>query len=347
VDRVDSFHLDFGADGGPPRRAIQGPVADDATYRWLGAFAQTRWPGDDGPVEVVPGVRYSRSELRAGRTEDPETGTAVSRSGSWDTVVGSLRVVGRVGPAAAGHRVYAGVSQGFRAPNLSDLTRLDIARSDEIETPVDDLDPERFLTWELGARTRGDRWSLEVAGHYTRIRDLIVRTPTGREIGGNREVTKTNASDGHVAGVETVAVWAFARDWNLRLMGSWMEGRVKEFPTAEAILRDQHISRLMPLTGQMRVTWNPEGGGWSWSAVVDAAAQADRLSFGDERDTQRIPPGGTPGYVVAGIEAAWDPTEALQISLALRNLADEDYRIHGSGVNEPGRQLVATARWAF
>ena len=37
----------------------------------------------------------------------------------------------------------------------------------------------------------------------------------------------------------------------------------------------------------------------------------------------------------------------LDLTLALENVTDEDYRIHGSGVNEPGRNLVVQADWTF
>jgi hemoglobin/transferrin/lactoferrin receptor protein len=39
--------------------------------------------------------------------------------------------------------------------------------------------------------------------------------------------------------------------------------------------------------------------------------------------------------------------EALDLTLALENVTDEDYRIHGSGVNEPGRQWVLQGVWTF
>ena len=100
-----------------------------------------------------------------------------SRNDDWNSLVGSLRALAPLG-AERRHAVYAGVSQGFRAPNLSDLTRLDAARSTEIETPVDDLDPERFVSAEAGARFQGDRLTAELAAYYTWIEDLIVRAPT-------------------------------------------------------------------------------------------------------------------------------------------------------------------------
>jgi hemoglobin/transferrin/lactoferrin receptor protein len=81
--------------------------------------------------------------------------------------------------------------------------------------------------------------------------------------------------------------------------------------------------------------------------LCDAASQADRLSADDLRDTQRIPPGGTPGYAIFGVRVGSQLTSALAMSLAVENLMDTDYRIHGSGCNEPGRNVILTGRYTF
>ncbi len=131
-----------------------------------------------GALELTPGVRYTRAMLDADRVLDPVSGAVTSRADDWDSAVGSLRALAPLG-AAGRQAVFAGVSQGFRAPNLSDLTRLDAARSTEIETPVDDLDPERFVSAEIGARYEGGRLMGELAAYYTWIEDMVVRAPTG------------------------------------------------------------------------------------------------------------------------------------------------------------------------
>ena len=138
-----------------------------------------------------------------------------------------------------------------------------------------------------------------------------------------------------------------AEDWHARLTGSWMEGKVDAYPTSEPEEKRDYISRLMPLTGEAAVRWQPAGGSFWLEAVVDAAEKADRLSADDRRDTQRIPPGGTPGYAVLTLRGGVDLIEDLALTVALENVTDEDYRIHGSGVNEPGRNLVVQAGWTF
>ncbi len=74
---------------------------------------------------------------------------------------------------------------------------------------------------------------------------------------------------------------------------------------------------------------------------------ADELSSRDRADVQRIPPGGTPGYAIWTVRGGWDLGERRTLSAAVENLTDEDYRIHGSGLNQPGRNFVASMQIRF
>jgi hemoglobin/transferrin/lactoferrin receptor protein len=47
------------------------------------------------------------------------------------------------------------------------------------------------------------------------------------------------------------------------------------------------------------------------------------------------------------LRTGFDLSRTISITVALENLTDEDYRIHGSGVNEPGRQVVAQVTGRF
>lgn len=338
-DYVDSYSVRYGANGAP-QRGVQGPVADDAEYDLAGLFAQNTF--ELGPVEITPGARYTYARLNAEKVDKRPRGIEEE----WDALVGSLRGLLPLVDDKS-QTLFAGISQGFRAPNLSDLTRLDIARSNEIETPVDELDPEKFISAEIGWRTDRTDWRAQLAFFYTRIEDLIVRTPTGQTIDGLNEVTKRNAGEGHVHGIEASADLRLGESWRLRAVGAWMEGEVDGYPTSAPVKQREPLSRVMPATGRLALRWQPANSKYWVEAEVEAADKADRLSSGDKRDTQRIPPGGTPAYAVATLRGGAQVTRAFSLTAALENITDEDYRIHGSGINEPGRHLVVSARYDF
>ncbi len=176
---------------------------------------------------------------------------------------------------------------------------------------------------------------------------MIVRTPTGHMIGQNAEVTKRNSGAGYVQGVELSTRFHFTAQWSSWLTATWMDGKVDAYPTSADEKRREYISRLMPPTAQLGVRWQTPAGRFWTEAVGDTAAKADRLSADDRRDTQRIPPGGTPGYAVCTLRGGARIASIADVSLSVENVFDEDYRIHGSGVNEPGRNVILAASARF
>ena len=77
---------------------------------------------------------------------------------------------------------------------------------------------------------------------------------------------------------------------------------------------------------------------------VLAADKQDDLELAAAGDTQRRPIGGTPGYITCMVHAGWQATDWLELTGGVENLTDEDYRIHGSGQNEPGLNGILAAK---
>jgi len=343
-DYVSSYSRKYAADGSLKSKGIQGPVGDDSTYDTLGLYIQNL-ATVAGRLRLISGVRYNRCEADVGRFQNPVSGTAESLRENWDAVVGSARFLYHVLPGQA-LNVFAGVSQGFRAPNLSDLTRLDTARTDEIETPSPGVDPEHYLAWEAGIKSETEALSVELAYFYTVIEDMIIRVPTGRIIEGNKEVTKKNAGDGFVHGVELAAELRMAPNWRLWGNLTWTEGEVDTYPTSDPVKKREPMSRIMPLTVNFTARYQPSDRWWV-EASLTAADKQDRLSTRDRADTQRIPPGGTPGYGVLTLRSGVQLSPHMTLTAVLENVTDRNYRIHGSGVNEPGRNFILMAEYKF
>lgn len=339
-DEVDSYFVEYNADGSVRRRHAQGPVADDATYDLGGVFAQGIVPLGPRLTATLAG-RYTHAAVDARRVEDPVTFAVYSVDDDWDDFSGS----GRLGftPVADGPwMLYAAVSQAFRAPNLSDLTRLDAARSNELEIPSPGLSPEQFVSYETGLKYSDERWSAQAAIFRTDGEDVIVRTPTGRVVGGFNEVTKVNAAESRVEGVEAQVSWRALPTVLLLAEGAWLDGEADAFPTGSQQPVREPLDVLTPTTWRLGARWTPTSPRLQLEAIVEHADRQDELSTRDQLDTQRIPPGGTPGWTVLHLRSEWRATDRATLSLAVENLTDVDYRIHGSGVNEPGRNVVAS-----
>jgi len=47
------------------------------------------------------------------------------------------------------------------------------------------------------------------------------------------------------------------------------------------------------------------------------------------------------------VRAGWRPCKNFDLYASCENITDENYRIHGSGINEPGRNFVFGTRISF
>lgn len=313
------------------------PVADDSSYDLLGVFAQYQWHATE-TLRIDGGARYTWAKAHLGSNWDPATKTDVSDSRSWDETVFSLRAIQDLGETWA---VYGGASQAFRAPNLTDLSGNLTSRSGVEAAGSADVDPENFITYELGARRTAEDNYLNFAVFYTDIDDIITSVPVSA---GSSSAVTTNGQDGYVWGIEAEAAWRFHPQWTLSGFAAWQEGYTKSPAWLGGPTVEEPLSRALPLTGSLALRWtHPSDQYWVEGRLL-ASAEADRLSAADVADNQRIPSGGTPAYTVLMLHAGWRPCDHFELTLGLENVTDEDYRIHGSGQNEAGLNAIVGAK---
>ena len=314
------------------------PVADDSEYDLFGAFAQYAWRPIEG-LEVTLGGRYTRADAELGRAWNSTVGADVlGQSRSWDNFSGSLRMLWTINDCWS---LYGGVSQAFRAPNLNDLSGNLTTRSGVAAAGSSGVDAEEFVIYEIGTRYHSGNFGFGAAAFYTDGSDLITSVPATATGGGN---VTTNAADAYVYGFEIDGEWRFARDWMLSGFAAWQDGRTNTSAFIGGPIIDDEASRLAPLTGSLALRWtHPDRRFWVEGRVLAAAAQKN-LSQGDRGDTQRIPIGGTPGYVTCMVHAGWQATDWLELTGGVENIFDEDYRNHGSGLNEPGLNGILAAK---
>ncbi|MBI5693609.1 MAG: TonB-dependent receptor [Verrucomicrobia bacterium] len=347
-DRVDTRAERYLADGAFDRFEVQGPVADDSRYDLSGVYLQHRFRDWQGWHATVRG-RFDAAELRAGRLLDPVANVPASFYGRWYSWLGSVRVTYQR-PTSSGLRwmAFGGISDGFRAPNLSDVSRLDTAASGQVETPSTQVRPEKYRVAEVGLRLHGARGDLTATLFNTEIDGMITRVPTGRFLGRLAELTKRNSGNGYVQGAEAEGRWVLGRGVSARAAWTLQRGEIDVFPTANpADRRREPLSRLMPDTTRVGLEWRSPSRKWWAEAGVSLVRRQARLSTADLADRERIPPGGTPGYSVGTVRAGWTPRPGVSVSLGVENVTDADYRIHGSGLNEPGRNLVVGSTFTF
>lgn len=318
------------------------PIADESTYDLFGLFAQYQWKPTER-LEITPGIRYTYAHAELGRFTDSLGVPRTNETQNWDSVVGSLRGLYRIDD---NWNLFGGISQAFRAPNLDDLSGNLTSKASTPALGSLDVEPETFITYEVGARRNSDTVSLQTAIFYTQIKDVIAGVRSG-PLPGDPTVT-ANGNDGYIYGIELEGAWRFQPQWTLTGFASWQEGR-NEIPAfIGGPVNDTPMTRQLPLTGSLALRWTSESEKYWIEGRILAAATEDRITAADQAaDPQRIPTGGTPGYVVSSIRAGWQVNEYLDLNCAIENITDEDYRNHGSGQNEAGLGAVIGAKVRF
>jgi len=338
-DRVDSSGYDRSS-AGVLTEYLRGQVADDATYDLWGLYLQDEITA--GPLDVIPGIRFSRASVESDRVNMGGSYLPVPDSidEDYQAVTGSLRLLYRV---TENWNAIAGWGMGFRAPSLDDSTAFTFVASGSMDLPATDLDPEKTHTFDLGLRARYPAWEASAFVFYTVLDDFITRRPYGDvDSDGNMDYTKQNFSGGYVYGVEMAALYRLTDE--IMFFGDlgYAKGEVDQFlDTAGTLKSEQPLSKMGPGMIHLGARYAPKEAGVWVEGLFTAARHQQHLSVSDSTDTQRIPTKhGTPGYAVCTLRGGYEINEHVTATAAVENIADRDYRQHGSGVNEPGTNFI-------
>lgn len=350
VERVTSKAWDTLVRSEITRERSRGQYLDGSQYVRGEGWSQLVWRSDSFSLRGGARATYTAAEAPA----DPESDTlGISRDWRGLALGG-----GAAWTFARGLTLLLNIEEGFAPPNLDDLTARQLTgQGYQIENPQ--LDSERALTYELGFRGERDwRWfggkrgalSVENWVFVMQLKDGIERRdascpPSERSCVAARvstPFTLVNLSgDAWMYGFEHQLSLHLPASITLSEHIAYAHGEGPS-PLPSEAGQTRPLSRVPPLNGSARIRWDsPERVFYAQLGVRWALAQS-RLSFGDEID-HRIPYGGTPAYHVyhaqLGVRAS-----GWELNLALENLSDEVYRIHGSSVNGAGRgaSLFAT-----
>ncbi len=227
---------------------------------------------------------------------------------------------------------------GFRAPNISDLGTLGNRPGNRFNIPNTDLQEERVQQLDIGIRQHAENMRFELMIYALRFDDRITSVLTGDVTNEGRDVVQSvNAAESSIHGAEAGVDIDISDNIRAHAVLNYTWGR--ESIGSEA---SQPADRIPPLSGELslRFDLNTE---WSLESWLTVAGEQDRLSDRDIRDV-RINPEGTAGWAILGTKASWRPDDIWKIDLVADNLLDKRYRVHGSGIDSPGRNISLTIR---
>ncbi len=141
--------LTFGADVGQMKGSSDTDNFGSGTQDTRGAFAQ--WQGRNGPISLIASARYDTYKLEGTTKTSPD-------AASQEVSVSGNRLSPRVSfgyDVAEGVQLFAGYSEGYRAPHLQEMFRKNGSHGAGYE-PNLLLRPEVAKSFEIGANIRRD-----------------------------------------------------------------------------------------------------------------------------------------------------------------------------------------------
>ncbi|MCG8435593.1 MAG: TonB-dependent hemoglobin/transferrin/lactoferrin family receptor, partial [Gammaproteobacteria bacterium] len=331
----------FGTRNGAPR--IQFP---DAEADYSAAYIQAELPFNDF-FTLIPGIRYDEYEYDAGsafprRDEDqvsPKLSAGFNLSDNFF--------------------LWAGYSEAFRAPSLTELfvdgvhfvvplAPGQIVINEFVSTP--DLEPEEAETMEIGLRyglrnlaAGGDELLLNATYYESDVDNFVDSNvvfisgpPTFDPFTGTLIFpgTTTNVNvDAEFKGYEIELSYDSPRFFG-GLAYSAVDSEDKA--SGDGLGSTQPDKLNLNFGAKLKNGWRVGG----------------RMTFAAEQDD--VPDGSitTDSYDVLDLYATWTPTNisalrGVNLNFGIDNVTDETFRIHPSGVNQPGRNLKFTIAKSF
>lgn len=366
--------LTFGADlfydrinGAASRVAISDPGAytpAPLSTRYLfvsqaltgGAFARASTdPG--APLSGHAGVRGQLN--RVAFPEDRRLRDLFETSPSPPPILPAEEILsaGLAAEAGAAYRPGQGLTvlvnfgSGFRAPSVDDYTRLG-PEGPGFVLPARGLVPEQSYTAELGARFTEPLLDAEAFYAFTTVRGLIANVPARAGDAtltpdGLPYLTRQNRERADLHSAEVAL--------NLRPLPQLSLLANASLVLARQVRRDllvpgeplivEPLTRLPPLNGTVRVRHAPLDWLYAeavvrWAGPQRAISSFDRL---DNRICAEAPDcNGTDGYAALHLRGGVALGKQLTATVSFLNLLDATYRVHGSGVDEPGRSVAVS-----
>ena len=207
--------------------------------------------------------------------------------------------------------VYASVARGFRAPQMTELYRLQSGQQ------VSDLDSETLDAIEAGWRGGGARWSLDASLFAMRKSNSVYRDADGFNVSGGRSRHE---------GVEVAWLQELHDDWSLAVNATYAR-HVYDFDAVaargETFVSGFDVDTAPRWQGSAELRYSPAE---RWAAALQWVGLGSYYLDAENRFTY-------PGHDIANLRVRYALTRALSVTARVNNLT--------------GRAIADRADYAF
>lgn len=293
---------------------------------------------------LTPGLRFDSFDTDPGNNfPDDSYDTTLYEEYSDSAVTGRLGVLYNLNEQ---HKIFAQISQGFRAPDFKELFySYGNAARGYASIPNPDLEAEESISYELGWRHVNAASSTEVSVFYSDYDNFIEYQSVGT-VNDVTQYQSVNLDEATIKGAEI----ANKLDWHrladapegisTRLVATYTEGEDGD---------GDDLADVNPWNAVIGFNYDAPAGSWGSSLKVSYTAKKELND-----STKFLPDSAT----VVDLTAYYIPIENLTLRAGIFNLSDEQYYHWGDvkglrgteedeSYSQAGRNFSLTAKYDF
>ena len=251
--------------------------------------------------------------------------------------------------AEDGYRLTFGLSSGFRAPNIDDLTKVFDTKTGYVVVPNKDLKPEYTYNAEVNLSKSSTAFSWGASLFYTWFKNALVADKFTWN-GQSKIIYQGVLSDVYATQNKAKAiVYGFNLNGRLRIMdntdiagtytytkGTYNDGS-KEMP----------LDHIPPSYGRLGIKHGNE----KWNAEVFTVFNgwkriADYNLNGEDNEIYATKD-GMPSWMTLNFASYYNPRKNISVGFQIENITDLNYRYFASGISAVGRNYILSCKFSF
>jgi hemoglobin/transferrin/lactoferrin receptor protein len=323
-------------------RYSDGPtnMANYALYAQHTQFLKGNWV-------LNSGLRLNNVQLNANFKD-----TALMHFPFTDANQNNTAITGNLGMAyngADGLRVSFGLSSGFRAPNVDDLTKVFDTKTGYVVVPNKDLKPEYTYNAELNVSKTTSTYSIGASLFYTWFKNALVvdkfKWNNASAIlyqGIMSDVYATqNKAKAVVYGLNVNGSANLSPNTILAATYTYTKG------TYQNGLLEMPLDHIPPTYGRVGLKHDIKKLTAELFTIFNGWKRIEDYNLNGEDNEIYATKDGMPAWQIWNINTSYQPTKKLNLSFQIENIADLNYRYFASGISALGRNYIVSCRVSF
>jgi hemoglobin/transferrin/lactoferrin receptor protein len=328
-------------------RYSDGPtnMANYALYAQHTQFLKGNWV-------LNSGLRLNNIQLNANFKD-----TAIMRFSFTDANQNNTAITGNLGMAyngADGLRITFGVSSGFRAPNVDDLTKVFDTRTGYVVVPNKALKPEYTYNTELNISKTTSNYSIGASLFYTWFRNALVvdkfKWNNASSIlyqGIMSDVYATqNKAKAVVYGLNVNGSANLSPNTILAATYTYTKGNYAD-RKLDGLNTALPLDHIPPAYGRIGLKHDVKKFSAELFTVFNGWKRIEDYNLNGEDNEIYATKDGMPAWQIWNINTSYQPTKKLNLSFQIENIADLNYRYFASGISALGRNYVVSCKYSF